>query len=1074
MLKKHFLILPFIAIVIGIGSVFFCGQDETVDYGHFKKRKLAKKARIKNLQEYFDGIRIPFGGAETGYPANYLLAELSKVKKHAQGFKSSYPPVVWVQRGPVNVGGRTRGLIVDPDDPAHNTWYAGSATGGVWKTTNGGSSWVCMSGDIPYQATTTLAMPGTNTSIIYMGTGESFPGSIYTTGGGIFKSTDKGLTWQHLESTANNENFRYVNRIVAGASNENFVLVATSKGILKSNDGGMSWQKTFSGGNVEDLVPGAPGTGYFYASVNQYGVIRSSDNGENWSAINNGLRSGMLRTELAVSPVNGNYVFASVTNHADSSFLYFSADKGDEWQTIIGTQAESYDFLGKQGGYNNAVAAHPYDEDIVYWGGVNLWKAELTGTVNIKNEVTGFYKEGDYSFLDFVSFTGNLFTGMNLGTSEGAIFLSDNDFVPVEIRFGPGIKQKAHRFYVPEGATSGVPASDYTYQDYVDVPFQVWDVLNNRQLMCSFRDQERDGAFNLYERTGDNYGMLGREYLFVHALTYNSAIPDINIKKEGGRSYKLLYFFWPTLAAGASWLPENLPQSKAVVKYEALKNRLAAISNVSDAYSAYSRKNIYNQSAGFGKQSIPGLHPDHHSLVMVPINQATGEFWILNGNDGGLAISKDKGTSFSQIKKNYLTTQFYGVAKKPYRDEYIGGMQDNGTWQSPIGYSAGLDKGYFFRLGGDGFEAIWHQHDSNKIMGSLYNNDIYRSVDHGKTWKQASLGIDEGDGPFITRLSNLRSNPSKVFAVRSNGLYYTNDFGATTWKKIFIGTGWLGNSGSLTSSHNIEVSLASDSVIWAGAAMDNENGYKIFVSQDQGISFSPAGFPPVSMPYLVSGIATHPVNKNVAFVLYGAAKKPKILRTNNMGQSWEDISGFGSDTVSSSGFPDVGCFSLMVFPDDTSRIWAGTEIGIMETTDNGQSWHYLISEMPSVTIWQMFMQNNQVVAATYGRGIWTYQYNEPEEPSGVRGAGTNQASGITLYPNPAVDELFVLCNENFEGNNIKISVYSIDGKVVMARKYVFIGQAIELKLERMPAGAYLLKAEGESGQIITKRFHILK
>ena len=81
-------------------------------------------------------------------------------------------------------------------------------------------------------------------------------------------------------------------------------------------------------------------------------------------------------------------------------------------------------------------------------------------------------------------------------------------------------QQKAHRFTVPEGEGAGVPPEDYAYMDYVDVPFEAWDIRNNRQLMISFRDQERDGAFNLIERILDD-DISGREYFFVHAVPYN-------------------------------------------------------------------------------------------------------------------------------------------------------------------------------------------------------------------------------------------------------------------------------------------------------------------------------------------------------------------------------------------------------------------------------------------------------------------------------------------------------------------------------------------------------------------------
>ncbi|MEN8251020.1 MAG: T9SS type A sorting domain-containing protein, partial [Bacteroidota bacterium] len=101
------------------------------------------------------------------------------------------------------------------------------------------------------------------------------------------------------------------------------------------------------------------------------------------------------------------------------------------------------------------------------------------------------------------------------------------------------------------------------------------------------------------------------------------------------------------------------------------------------------------------------------------------------------------------------------------------------------------------------------------------------------------------------------------------------------------------------------------------------------------------------------------------------AEGPKILRTDNLGQSWYDISGFGTNTSSANGFPDVALNDLLVMPHDTSVIWAGTDIGIVESTDAGQSWHLLISNMPAAAIWEMKIVDKEIVMGTHGRGIWT-------------------------------------------------------------------------------------------------------
>jgi photosystem II stability/assembly factor-like uncharacterized protein len=1031
-----------------------------------------ERAHIRDLQTYFDGIHNVIGQKKSPAPAGYLMQEYTKVKNATGRFKAATPDtVIWIQRGPANVGGRTRGLIVDPSDPTHHTWYAGSATGGAWKTTDAGATWTCLTNNIPYQATTTLAMSKSNNQVIYMGTGESFEGSIYTTGGGVFRSTDRGDTWQLLDATAYKEDFRYINRIVIDPHNDSIILVAATKGIFKSVDAGQSWYQTYASiFSVDDLVADSGNFNNIFAGVNSFGIIRSVNAGETWEKSSNGLGGNLNRIELAISPTNTQKIYASVNirisgSQNDKSQLYSSWDHGDNWQLVVNTTANNFDFLGAQGSYDNTIAVNPYNENIVYWGGVNLWKVQLTSSTQPGDTtVTAFDKVNTESFLDFIPFDGNLFPGMNTGDQENATNLSESDFVSVEVRFGPGMHQKAHRFFVPPHDTSGVPYTSYTYQDYIDVPFEVWDVTNNRQLMCSFRDQERDGTFNLYERTGNSYGELGREYIFINAVPYNATIPDPHIATTGGRSYKLIYFFWPTLATGGTWDPNNLPDSKVVVVWSIITERVGNIQNVSDAYNSYGGNNSYDQSSGLNTLAIPGFHADHHELVMIPVNPATQDFWILNGNDGGLGISYDKGVTFTQIKQNYFTTQFYGVAKKPYRNEYIGGMQDNGTWQSPIDVNASIDTGFYFRIGGDGFETVWNHQDSNKILGSVYNNLIRLSIDHGHTWQDAVKGIASNDGPFITKLTAVPSNNKIIFAVGNTGLYKTANFTIGGWRPVNIGSGWLGTDQNgqsftlVTSSHNVKVSPANEQIVWAGAAMIPDLNWKMFVSTDQGDYFNAVNAPNEPIRALMSGFAVHPTNENTAYALYSLYGKPKIYRTTDLGQHWVDITQVDAGGVSANGFPNVGCLSLMVFPDDTMRIWAGTEIGIMESLDNGETWHYLESELPAVAIWQMFMQDNQIVVATYGRGIWTYQYGEPAQPPPVVVEDkTVPEASLGVYPNPTTGIVNFGLPDRAANGQFIITVYSLNGRQVYTTTESVSGNSpVTIDLGALQPGTYLV------------------
>lgn len=997
-MKKLYLLL--LTVVIGgtLSYFYFIGNKS---YDSSLENRMAGDSYSESKEadkpdeytKYFKAITTKFGENEDSYPLNYRVNELESAKKKLKTLQveSKAGAITWTQRGPANVGGRTRGLIIDPDDPTNNTWFAGSSTGGVWKTTDGGANWTCLTDDqLANLATVWLVMAETDHNVIYVGTGEVVGGSAALQGNGIYKSTDRGVTWTQLSSTITDD-FQFVNRLIIDPSDEDIVLAATNAGVMKTIDGGATWTKKYSSSSrIEDIDADPTNFNTIYATQHGVGVIKSTDAGETWDLAIDGLEQGS-RYEITVSEINPAKVYLSI--NASPPMAYRSTDYGATWEKFV-ISGSLPDLLG-QGDYDNIIAGHPYDEDVVFIAGVNMFKLDFSDPGTTEKTDSFVYRVDLIDtdpFLSFINFGGAyLDGGMELGTDNGATNLEESDWASVEIRFGTGMSQKAHRFTVPENSGTnsdggaGVPASDYEYQDYVEVPFEVWDVTNGRQLMVSFRDQERDGEYNLIERIeGDD--VSGREYLFVNAVPYNATTPSADIAQNAGHSYKQLYFFWPTLAEGGTWDDTNLPDSKISIKYGTITEVTGTLTTVADAYGSV---NNYDQSAGFGTTKIPGLHPDHHNLVMIKTDEANKKFTIINANDGGLAISEDEGTTFEQLPDNYITTQFYGVAKRPGANEYIGGMQDNGTWATPDGENSSSTTDFIFHIGGDGFECVWHPEDADKIIGSVYYNSFRKTVNGGGNWSAAYSGIEnvtpfggesQLDGPFISRISYHKNDPDVLFAVGYNGIYKSTDF-ANSWTKTEIGEGWNSEywveNQYVSSQHNIEVSLANKNIVWAGAAMSNANGWKIFVSTDQGETFNAVTeYPGADLSGFISGIATHPTEDSTAYLLFSFAEEPKVLKTEDLGQTWEDISGFGSNSSSSNGFPDVVTHSLVVMPHDTSNIWVGTDIGIVESTDGGTTWNLLNSDLPAVSVYDMFVQDGQVVIATHGRGIWTATIDE--------------------------------------------------------------------------------------------------
>jgi len=923
------------------------------------------------------GIRTKQGKLVPDYPANYTLKELRKAKNSQASYYNNANArttdnTVWTERGPANVPGRTRAMVVLPQDATHNTWVIGSVGGGIWKTSDGGTNWVEKTKDLPNIAFTTIALAESNPNVLYAGTGEGGLGGVDGIGGnGIFKSIDSGETWSQLSFTSSNEDFQNINRLIVNPNDENVLLACNSygagfqSGIFKSVNGGVSWVSAIkiSNSNTRGFqqIMATPGNfNVQYASLGSVGVYKSIDAGDTWTLSNSGM-SPQGRIEIAASPVNANRIYASAEGSltGSGSDLYVSDDAGNTWNLVdVSFGNASADFLGGQGWYDNTILCSPYDEDVVYVGGVSVLQVTLGAGGSSSVELINVEQDGTDTFMSFVNFGATKFGGaLEVG--------SDANGTSVEIRFGAGLSQKAHRFTVPTGAGGGVDDADYTYQDYVEVPFEVWDVTNNKQLMASFRDQQVDGIFNLIEQNTDNDASThSREYLYVNNVDYNATTADANIAVNGGHIFKEMYFFWPVLLSEATWDSNNLPSSSLRILVSNVDVLNASVDVAADPYVAFDGTNSFST---FGVD----VHPDQHGMVAIKENDIAKTFRILLSGDGGPFISKTSDNpgvtqgDWTMVGNTYNTGQFYGADKKPGEDAYFGGMQDNGTWQSGVGADATTN--YNFKIGGDGFEVLWHSQDPNKLIGGSQGNNFARSTNGGISFVNATNGLS-GEHPFISKLAGSKKMPDVIYTVSSAGVFKSDNFGQN-WNLTAITSDFY-NSEYGATFLDVEVSRANPNIIWAGGGMSTSTNRLIHVSTDQGETFTAT-----EVSNLVGGtitkLASHPTESNTGYVIFSQAQQAKILRTEDLGQTWVDISGFGSNTVSSNGFPDVAVYCLYVHFDDPNILWAGTDIGVVESVDKGANWHLLDSNMPKVAVWDMKGQDNQIVIATHGRGIWT-------------------------------------------------------------------------------------------------------
>lgn len=338
---------------------------------------------------------------------------------HPDGFSDGgVARLNWISRGPANVGGRTRAIVIHPTET--NTIWAASVSGGVWKSTDRGNSWAAANGRLQNYAVVTLAINPTNPNILYAGTGESLAGDGIR-GNGIFKSVDGGITWNHLEET---EGWKFVSRIAVSA-NGNIILASTtgdedqSRGILRSDDEGATWpvsklaadsltvvfHPTDSDRAIAEIktLTGCPGvTGSCHKVIYATNCYEEEEEGEDceWSdaqiilqpsaSPTPFLRGNDQRIELTYAKGDPNYVFALHGEDCNFNFSCASISRsengGAAFNRMNTTHTQNQN--GQCGGpgfqarlgasnYNNTIWA--WDQNLVIAGGVSLHRSENGG-----------------------------------------------------------------------------------------------------------------------------------------------------------------------------------------------------------------------------------------------------------------------------------------------------------------------------------------------------------------------------------------------------------------------------------------------------------------------------------------------------------------------------------------------------------------------------------------------------------------------------------------------------------------------------------------------------------------------
>jgi len=359
----------------------------------------------------------PLGDIPAGAEAR-ALREIQRAHARARLAPRSGGEVErWVSIGPapirsLNVGsvsGRVPAVAVDPADASH--WLIGAANGGLWDTRDAGTTWRAKTDDQAALAIGAVAFAPSNPSVIYAGTGQ---GNSAQVGQGLLKSSDAGVTWNLLgAATFARTAFSDIKVHPTDPS----VLLATtlhgwagspfyppvpipnspSRGIFKSTDGGNNWSQRLNG-EATDLEVDAGNFNNQYAGLGAFtgsplnGVYRSTDAGETWTMIDGPwltMADRVGRVELALAPSNPNVLYVSIQDAlAGEAALGFGLlglfrtdntwDPTPVWRQIPTDVTGEGGYCGRQCDYDHDITVDPTNADVLYAGGILLWKFDGT------------------------------------------------------------------------------------------------------------------------------------------------------------------------------------------------------------------------------------------------------------------------------------------------------------------------------------------------------------------------------------------------------------------------------------------------------------------------------------------------------------------------------------------------------------------------------------------------------------------------------------------------------------------------------------------------------------------------
>jgi hypothetical protein len=363
-------------------------------------------------------------------------------------------------------------------------------------------------------------------------------------------------------------------------------------------------------------------------------------------------------------------------------------------------------------------------------------------------------------------------------------------------------------------------------------------------------------------------------------------------------------------------------------------------------------------------------HADQHVIVFHPQYNGTSNKTMFVANDGGIFRTNDaraglattvnqicgtgiaaNQTTWTELNTNYVTTQFYHGIAYPNGDTYLGGTQDNGTWQ---GTTASTVATRIF--GGDGGYVAYDTATDTRFLETTQLS-IRKSI-AGGTFNLATNGITESASNFQF-INPYHMNPGNRQHLWTGGFYL--------WRTVNQATSWT-QASALTPGNGNVTAIAASSADTNRVIFGMSDGYLGY--NTAALSATSATNWPFTRPrtVTVTAVAWDPSNSNNAWATYGTFSGISVYRSTDGGASWTARPGTGVNVL-----PAVPATAVAVHPTNSNRIYVGTDIGVYTTIDGGLNWYKEVTGFANVPVeWLEFNSTGTIrlYAFTHGRGVW--------------------------------------------------------------------------------------------------------